>query len=284
MTWRRMARESNGELGLTGTMAERPQAAACPSGPAIKMKPRSMLGNTVMSASRGPAKHLVELGAATKCPVDLQHGLECLRRLDRPASQVVGAEIVERLQDRRVAFRRIVHLDGMVVKDQLVFDDLDPAAVAQGNRLERCQPLAVELGAALALEVHEIRRSVGPMFNPGVMPRHANVLKVNVQTGNAADVKVGPFHLIDPFRPPAADQFECWAKRMRAAHDATFARKNEAVPHEPRTLPHTLLFIKHLSVLSGPTAIKGRRQKLRTRSDEFEHNGGLIALRLDSQV
>ena len=81
----------------------------------------------------------------------------------------------------------------MVVEDQLVLDDLDPAAIAQGNRLERRQPLAVELGGALALQVHEVRGAIGPVFDPGVMPGHASVVEVNVQPRDTADVKVGPF-------------------------------------------------------------------------------------------
>ena len=98
--------------------------------------------------------------------------------------------------------------------------------------MERRQPLAVELGAALALEVHEIRRAVGPVLDPGVMPGHASVVEENVQPRDAADVKIGPFQLVDPFRPPAADQLECRAKRMRAAHDLTFAGKSAAVFRE----------------------------------------------------
>ena len=123
-----------------------------------------------------------------------------------------------------------MHLHGVIVEDQLVVDDLDPAPVAQGNRLERRQPLAVELGAALALEVHEIRSAVGPVFDAGVMPRDTRVIEVNVQPRDAADVKVGPFQLVYPFRPPAADQLECRAKRMGAAHGVTFVEKTPILP------------------------------------------------------
>ena len=225
MTWRRIDTREHRELGLARCVAGAPAAAALPSGPAIKMKPRSALDEDGHERIQGPAEHLIELGAATECPVDLENGLERLRRLDRTASQVLGAEVVERLQNRRVALRRVVHLDGMVVEDQLVVDDLDPAPIAQGNRLKRRQPLAVELGATLALEVHEIGRAVGPVLDAGVMPGNTGVVEVNVQAGDAADVKVGPFQLVDPFRPPAADQLECRAKRMGAAHGLAFTGK-----------------------------------------------------------
>jgi hypothetical protein len=89
--------------------------------------------------------------------------------------------------------------------------------------LEWCQPLAVELSATLALEVHEIRRAVRPVLDPGVMPGDTRVIEVNVQPRDAADMKVGPFPFVDPFRPPAADQLECRAKRIGVAHDETFA-------------------------------------------------------------
>ncbi len=113
----------------------------------------------------------------------------------------------------------------MVVEDQLVANDLDPAPIAQGNRLKRREPLAVELSAALALEVHEIGGAVGPVLDAGVMPGDSGVIKVNVEARDAANVKVGPLQLVYPFRPPAADQLECRAKRMGAAHGETFAGK-----------------------------------------------------------
>ena len=214
MTWPRIVRGEHRELGLAGALAERPQ-------PRPSLGPRDQDEAAVGAQEnghqriQGPAEHLVELGPATECPVDLENGLERLRRLDRAASQVVGAEVVEGLQNRRVALPRVIHLDGVVVEDQLVANDFDPAPIAQRNRLERRQPLAVELSATLALEVHQIGRAVGPVFDPGVMPGDADVIKVNVQARDAADVKVGPFQLVDPFRPPAADQLKCRAKRMR---------------------------------------------------------------------
>ena len=81
----------------------------------------------------------------------------------------------------------------MIVEDQLVFDDLDPAPVPQWNRLERRQPLTVELGAALAFQVHEKRCAVRPVLDAGVMPRDARVIEVNVQPSDPPDVQVGPF-------------------------------------------------------------------------------------------
>jgi hypothetical protein len=46
------------------------------------------------------------------------------------------------------------------------------------------------------------------VFDPGMMAGDPGVVQVNVETGDAADVKVRPAELVNPFGSPAADQFE----------------------------------------------------------------------------
>ena len=172
MTWERIVRESTGSCATQCLLAERTQPRSA-LGPHDQDEPAIGGGENRHQPLEGAIKNLVELGPAADRSVDLENGLERLRRLDRAACKVVGAQVVETLQDRRVPVPRVVELDRLVVKDQQEVDDPDPAAIPERSRLKRRQSPAVELGASLAVEIHQVgrcRRAGARPARDGVKP------------------------------------------------------------------------------------------------------------------
>ncbi len=151
-------------------------------------------------------------------------------RLDGTSGKVIRAEVIECLQNRRVALGRVVELDGGISENELVAQNCDPAPVTQGDRLKRGQAPTIELGAAFAFKVHKVRRTIGPVLDPGMTPRHPGVIEVDVKSGNSTDVEIGSSDLIHSFGPPAPDQLKRRSKRKDTAHASTFAPKRTNLP------------------------------------------------------
>ena len=124
-----------------------------------------------------------------------------------------GAEVVDRFQNGRPVEPFVAQRHGAFPEDQLEVDDLDTAPVAQRDRRKRRQLSTVELGGALAAQVHDIRAAVGPMLDAGVVSRHPRIVQADVQAGRTSDVDVRPFELINLFEPAREEQLEGWGKR-----------------------------------------------------------------------
>ena len=176
-----------------------------PSGPATRMKPRSAVEKTGHQGVECPVENLLQFSAAAQGSIDIENRFQGDDRLDRASGQMFGAQVVELLEDRRIAIESVVQLERIIVEDELVAEDLDATSVAQGDGLVRREPLAVEMRAALALEIDQIRHAVGPMLDPRMMAGNPRVVEKNIEPRDAANIEVGSLQLVDFFGASTAN-------------------------------------------------------------------------------
>ena len=83
------------------------------------------------------------------------------------------------------------------MKDQVVLDDLDPVSIAEPHGLEGRQPLATQVSAVLAVQIHQLIRAIRQTLDAGVWTRDPDVVDEEVEVGQTTDVEVLPPDLAD---------------------------------------------------------------------------------------